>query len=685
MIVQVALPLPLKELFSYAVPERFAAQVRLGQTVLVPFRNRQLKGIVVEIGPGAPRPANAKSYALKEILAPLSEGDALPESDLKLAQWIAARYGTSWGEALKMMLPPVRKIPRRKAGTALLPDEIDFKSKPASGPGKVLTLTQEQTASLTAVKTCIDQKKFGPFLLFGVTASGKTEVYLRAIEEVLKQNRQAIFLVPEISLCPPFYDLLSQRFGAERIGIWHSEAKGKADLYQKIKNGDVEIIIGARSALFVPLRKLGLIVVDEEHDSSYKQDEKPRYHARDLALKIAELKNAAVILGSATPSLESFEKALSGAYTLLELPGRVTSPAPLHIKLIDQKIHSKKSSPFSAQLVEAVDQALQKRQQAILALNRRGYSTFLFCGDCRKVWKCPNCEVTLVTHREFQENGHGHYLKCHYCFYKKRLPGVCDQCGSSALLMGGQGTQRIVQEISRIFPYARVVRLDRDVAGKKSTRQHAYEAFKGENADILVGTQMVVQGFDFPRVTFVGIVDADTALFHPDFRAAERTFQWVTQASGRAGRSEMGGTVMVQTAMPDHYAIQCGARQDYRQFYEKEIEFRKALFYPPYSRLVLFEISSTKRQDLVADESERLMKILQDALRSDVELGGTGKIQLLGPGTAPRANIRKQLRWQILAKCATEAEVERAVHASEKFVPKSGVRFTLDVDPYDLS
>ena len=679
MIVQVALPLPLKELFTYRLPEAMAGQARKGQTVLVPFRNRTMRGIIFEIGAGTPAPGK-KAFQIKEVYQIISDADVLSENDLDLARWIAVQYGSSLGEALKLIGNQPRKSKRKSPILAgVTPYSIAGVS--ARGPAPAaLTLTKEQSASLEPVSAAIQKKSFQTFLLHGVTASGKTEVYLRAIQEALDHKRQALFLVPEISLCPPFHDILTQRFGA-RVGIWHSQAAGKSDVAEKVKKGEIDIILGARSALFVPLRNLGVIVLDEEHDPSYKQDEKPRYHAREVALKVGQMNGAAVILGSATPSVESFYRAQQGEFTLLELRERITQVTPLSVTLVDQKVHSKKASPFSDTMLAALEQVLQKRQQAILAINRRGYSTFLFCADCKKVWKCPNCQVTLVSHRDFKENGHGHYIKCHYCFYKKRLPGQCDACGSSALMLGGQGTQRIVQEIQKIFPFARVLRLDRDVARKKSAAQETYKAFKDENADILVGTQMVVQGFDFPRVTFVGIVDADTALFHPDFRSAERTFEWVIQAAGRAGRGAIGGSVVVQTSMPEHYALQCGVQQDYRAFYEKEIEFRRSLRYPPFTRLLLFEISSVNRQDWVADESDRLMEHLKLALQAAPE----DQTQLLGPGPASHEHLRKRLRWQILAKCPGQTDVERLIRASDSFTPKSSIRMTLDVDPYDLS
>ncbi len=679
MIIQVALPLPLKELFTYQVPNSLAGQIRKGQSVLVPFRNRTMRGTVVELG-AAVLPEGRKSFHIKEIYQVVQGADVLPESDLDLARWISVRYGASFGEALKLLSSQPKKSKRKVAPISTV-SPYSIAGVSARGSAQMtLTLTKEQEVSLAPVRDSIEKNYFKTFLLFGVTASGKTEVYLRAIQEALNQKKQALFLVPEISLCPPFHDILTQRFG-NRVGIWHSQVSGKSDVSEKVKKGEIDIILGARSALFVPLRNLGVVILDEEHDPSYKQDEKPRYHARDVALKIAELNKAAVILGSATPSVESFYRALQGHYQLLELPQKAVNSTPLVVTLVDQKVHSKKSSPFSDQLINAVEQVLQKRQQAILAINRRGYSTFLFCADCKKVWKCPNCQVTLVSHRDYKENGHGHYIKCHYCFYKKRLPGQCDACGSSALLLGGQGTQRVVQEIQKIFPFARVLRLDRDVARKKSAAQETYRAFKAEEADILVGTQMVVQGFDFPRVTFVGIVDSDTALFHPDFRSAERTFEWIIQAAGRAGRSAMGGSVVVQSSMTDHYALQCGIQQDYRAFYDKEIEFRRSLFYPPFARLLLFEISSSKRQDLVADESDRLMAHLKESLQKS----SGNKTQLLGPGPASHEHLRKHLRWQILAKCSEDWEIEKLIQATDHFTPKSSVRLTLDVDPYDLS
>lgn len=666
MRAEVALPLPLDRPFTYRVPPALESQIRAGHSVLVPFHMRSLKGIVVRLENGGAQ----DDRALKEIQYILSPRLVMPDQLLHLTRWIAERYGCSWGEALGLVTASTKK-PRKHP--LAVPEADVIKEVLEESPHE---LTPDQKKAIGAVNGALRKGESRGFLLFGVTSSGKTEVYLNAIREALGLGRQALFLVPEISLCPPFHEILRRRFG-DRVGMWHSQVslREKNLLFERILDGKADVIVGARSALFAPLARLGLIVMDEEHDHSYKQDEKPRYHARDAALRLAALHRAVAVLGSATPSIEAFHRAQAGELELLELPSRVPTHSLPKMTVVDQR-GSRGLTPFSPELVGLITQSLARREQVILALNRRGFSTFMICHECGFVWRCPNCQVALVHHRD-PDTGKD-LLECHYCFVRKNLPAKCEQCGAAAVFLGGFGTQKLVPEAKRVFPFARILRMDRDVARKKSAPEETYRAFKEEAADLLIGTQMVTQGFDFPRVTLVGIVDADTALHHPDFRAAERAYQWIAQASGRAGRSSMGGQVVVQTHLPEHYALQA---PDYRAFYGKEIEFRRALFYPPFSKLALFRLQSSTHKEQVVKDAEALAARLQGEVASEADPGRT---DILGPGPAPREHLRSQLRWQILVKCEKEKMLSRLVRVAKGFSPKTGVRLVIDVDPYDL-
>ncbi len=671
MLAEVALPLPLDQTFTYSVPKHLEPQIQAGHSVLVPFRNRSLSGIVTQLRPDEENPSpNLKT--LINLLNPLAK---VSQIQLSLTRWISETYGCSWGEALSTSSPGLKNLKK--------PIKLSFVEKPeAPRESKSHALTPEQSAAVESLRGAIQSGSPKTFLLFGVTSSGKTEVYLNAIQETVElQGKTALFLVPEISLCRPFYEILRSRTQRE-IGIWHSQMTRteRVQTIEGVRSGKIKIVLGARSALFAPLDNVGLIILDEEHDFSYKQEEKPRYHARDAAVRLAELHKAVVVLGSATPSIESFYMARAGKYELLKLTQRVPGQSMPVIQLVDRKKSlmsgkpATRVSPLTPELVEAIRMALSRREQVILALNRRGFSTFLLCTNCGEVSKCPNCLITLVQHKD--DDGR-EMLECHFCFYKVPVPSKCGKCGASAFLLGGFGTQKIVQEVKKDFPYSRVLRLDRDIAKKKNAVTEAYESFKKEEADIWVGTQMVTQGFDFPRVTLVGIVDADTALHHPDFRSAERTFQWISQASGRAGRSSMIGNVVVQTLMPEHYALRASVQGEYEKFFEEELEIRKSLSYPPFSNLILLRLQSSQKKELVITECDRLY----DILKADPELNDA---QILGPGPAPRENLNKQTRWQILLKCRDEILVKKAVARVQKFQVKSGVRLVLDVNPFNV-
>jgi primosomal protein N' (replication factor Y) len=458
------------------------------------------------------------------------------------------------------------------------------------------------------------------FLLHGVTGSGKTEVYLQALAHALEQGKGAIVLVPEISLTPQTVERFKARFSSGKlqtlVAVLHSHlsAGERHDEWHKIRQGRARIVIGARSAIFAPVEPLGLIIVDEEHEHSYKQEEAPRYHARDVAIMRGQMENAVVVLGSATPSLESYYNCKKGKYTLLELPERVDDQKMPHVRVVDmrQAAYKEKGPPiFSPQLKEAITQRLERKEQTILFLNRRGYSTSLQCPKCGYVAQCPNCSLPLTYHRIEQK------LSCHICGHNEKVPSVCpnEKCKNPAIRFAGTGTQKVEETLAKLFPHARVKRMDADTMKRKDDYRKVLGDFRAGKTDILVGTQMIAKGLHFPNVTLVGIIYADLALHQPDFRAGERTFQLLTQVAGRAGRGDIEGEVFVQTFTPFHPAIQYARRHDFTGFYEQEIEFREQLKYPPVSRVALLTLKG-RNEDKVKFSAEHLKRELEKNLKS---------------------------------------------------------------------
>jgi primosomal protein N' (replication factor Y) len=533
-------------------------------------------------------------------------------------------------------------------------------------------LTADQQAALGEILTGIRSKRFSPFLLYGVTGSGKTEIYLRAIEEVLAQSREAIVLVPEISLTPQLLSRFKDRFG-ENLALLHSGlGRGERhDQWRKIWKGEVKIALGARSAIFAPFKSVGMIIADEEHDPSYKQEEKLKYHARDMAVVRAKQAEAALVLGSATPSLESFYNTEIGKFRLLNLPERIEGKPLPAVEVVDVK---KQEGLLSEKLKAALKKNIEDKKQSLLFLNRRGFANFIICPDCGFTFKCPNCSVTLTHHLKDRS------LRCHYCDYRIPAPGDCPQCRGHRLHGMGIGTERLEQEIKLLFPETEVERMDHDTTSRRRSYLQILKRLESGSTDVLVGTQMIVKGHDFPNVTFVGVVSADTSLHFPDFRSSERTFQLLTQVAGRAGRGETFGEVVIQTFNPDHYSILRAKDHDYIGFYQEEIQFRKALDYPPFSRMINFRLvgnSEKKTRGL----AEGMGKIGQFLLKK-----GYGKgIELLGPSTAPFAKMRGKFRWQMLAKGKNPQvlhqfakELASAMEGSMKGV---GVNLDIDVDP----
>ena len=531
--------------------------------------------------------------------------------------------------------------------------------------------TPEQAAALVQLSIALTAGAFAPFLLQGITGSGKTEVYLRIIAAALELGRSALVLVPEIALTPQLGAQFRARFGA-RIAIFHSglgQAERRAE-WERVARGEATIGLGARSALFLPLRQMGVIIVDEEHETSFKQEEGPRYNARDLAVARARLESALVVLGSATPSLESHANALAGRYTRLVLSTRVAARPLPEVHCIQLGSEQKPGQVLSEPLVEALRATVAAGEQAILFLNRRGFAPYVFCHDCGHSFRCADCDVSLTLHRR---RG---LLLCHYCGFYGPAPSSCSACGSAQVGAFGLGTERIEAEVRQLLPEVGLVRLDRDVVRQRDDLERVLGAFRRGEAQVMVGTQMVAKGHDFPNVTLVGVVAADASLNFPDFRAAERTFQLLTQVAGRAGRGSKPGRVLFQTFDPDHYAIRCACAHDFAAFVAEEMQARRELDYPPYARLALLRWEGPDEAATLAQaEVEAALLRAQPAI---------AEIHILGPAPAPMARLRGLWRFQLLLK----ARGRLALHALVRQLPRpradAAVRRILDIDPVSM-
>jgi primosomal protein N' (replication factor Y) len=538
----------------------------------------------------------------------------------------------------------------------------------------VIVLTREQKEVSDQIHRFISTGRFHPVLLHGVTGSGKTEVYLSAIEYALKANGTAIYLVPEIALTPQLIARISGRFDENRIAVIHSGiAEGvRYDQWREIRRGRIDLVIGARSALFAPLPNLKLIVVDEEHDTSYKQDERLCYHARDLAVVKGKLANAVVLLGSATPGVRTFFNAETSKYTLLELRERINKKPLPRIDIIDMKLEKEmqgKTPILSRPLLQAITETLQNREQALLFLNKRGFDTFLVCGDCGYHLTCPNCAVALKSHLA------EHLVKCHYCDYQQKAIPLCPNCRGSRILNYGTGTQKLEKELESRFPHARTCRMDSDTTTGKDAQEKILYALQNKEIDILVGTQMIAKGHDFPSITLVGVISADTSLNLPDFRAAEKTFQMLTQVAGRGGRGERAGRVIIQTFNPDHYALKHAGNHDYKSFYREELEYRRALAYPPFSRMINVRLSSAKLDILTKTAVEMGQDAAALCAKSDKSL------HIIGPAESPLSKIRGEYRMQLILK-GTDSRLMHTIAAqlADKHAT-STVKIVIDVDP----
>lgn len=724
--------------FHYAVPEVYQDKITVGSRVLVNFGSRQIAGYVV--GFGCP----AGEVKVREISGILDAEPVFTMELLEIARWMADSYLCSTAEALGRIISPRLGIKNARVVKLLYPALPDREMEDAlklmarspkqaavlrtamerpglsrrelsaaahadpktvdvlidksllkaavktfssfqdlsliGGPrSPALRLNRDQEAAFREISGALKKRRFSAFLLHGVTGSGKTEVYLQAISAALAAGLQAVALVPEISLTPQMIDLFYGRFG-EQVAVLHSGLAGREryNEWLRVKEGRAPVVLGTRSAVFAPLPSPGLFILDEEHEPSYKQDDHLRYHAREVALKRAQLSGAVVVLGSATPSLESwFRSGRGGPYKLLKLPHRIDEKPLPRVKIVDlrQEIKEGNRGIFSRNLVSAICARLQKGEQTLLFLNRRGYATFVVCRECGHVIKCDRCDISLTYHLDGS-------LRCHYCNYQTRMPEKCPSCGSRYIRHFGVGTQKVEDEAKKLFPQARILRMDSDSTSRRGSHERILSAFRQGQADILIGTQMIAKGLDFPMVTLVGVVNADTTLFMPDFRAAERTFQLLTQVAGRAGRADLPGEVLVQTYCPDHYSITAAARHDCEGFYQVEMPVRSALGYPPYSYLA--RLLFTHEDEAEISKGAALAKEILDKTL----VGHDNFIEVLGPAPAPLSRIKRRYRWQLVIKGPRRNELRDIIRESMEALQKCRPAFkpviNVDINPQGM-
>jgi len=726
LIADIAVNAPLKQLFSYRVPDDLIDSVQVGMRVQIPFGRRTTIGFLLGLRQG-------QAEGLKDLQGFLDEEPLLTPELIKLLRWAADYYCHPIGQVVRTALPAglgsektTTKIltesvykplnqdiqPRGKKQKELMQFIIRQESARLTQirenipspytvlkrlveigalevseqeilrdpfvteklpEDKCLTLNIAQNKAIEAITPAIMKNHFAGFLLHGVTGSGKTEVYLQAVEQCLVADRQALILVPEISLTPQLVARFRARFekNGVRIAVLHSglSAGERYDAWREIVRNRIQIVIGARSAVFAPLQNLGLIVIDEEHESSYKQGEGFRYNARDLALVRGQQQKCPVLLGSATPSFASYYRSENKALTRLTLATRVHSGALPKVELIDLR-EQVVDGALSNVLIEAIQQALEQREQVLLLLNRRGFAPFLLCADCGESFHCPNCDITLTFHQRQRQ------LRCHYCDYSEAVPEHCNKCQGLNIEPQGAGTERLEQELEELFPAAKIVRMDRDTTSRKGAHQKIMTEMLARNIDILVGTQMIAKGHDFPGVALVGVLGADSILNFPDFRSGERSFSLLTQVAGRAGRASGGGKVFIQSYNPEHYALTCAAEQDYHDFYQQELPFRQELGYPPCGHLVNLVFSGNNNNQVQAAAIQFANHLLHIAK----------SVEVLGPSPCPLSRLRGKSRYQILLKSAARPALRQLLNRLDdriKQLPKQ-VSLNIDVDPIDM-
>lgn len=700
--------------FDYIVPFEYIENIKIGMRVKVPFANRELEGFVLDLVNSVD-----DNYELKEIISIVDAEPILNNELLHLGKFMSKKYFSTLISCYQTMLPKALKAQNRtninkkmikyvelcsNSFSKLKPNQekiveylrINGKVKKeevnkisVSGVNTLIKngiiieslieeyrlvtkdINEKESFKLTveqqeAKNKILSQTQSSVFLLHGVTGSGKTIVYMEIVEEMLKRGKDSIFLVPEISLTPQMVYHFKSRFGDE-VAVLHSRlSEGeKYDEYRKIVEGKVHIVVGARSAVFAPFKNIGAIIIDEEHTTSYKQDNNPKYSAIEIAIERAKNNNAIVILGSATPSLETYARSIKGLYTLVELKHRVnTNNLPL-VEIVDMSKEKHRGSIFSSRLITEVNKRLENHEQIILLLNRRGYSSFITCSNCGYTAKCPHCDITLTYHKT------SNTLRCHYCGYADKMNDICPGCGEKAIKTLGTGTEKVEEEIKKVFN-ARVIRMDLDTTSKKGSHEKIITAFKNHEYDILLGTQMIAKGLDFDNVTLVGVINADTSLMIPNYRSNEYTFQLLMQTAGRSGRGEKKGSVIIQTFNPEHYAITLASKHDYIDFFKQEMEVRRKLSYPPYYYLIYIKVIG-KDYNKISLESNKIASILTIELKNS---------KILGPTTCSVFKLNGLFRFGIIIKYKKEEKMEEVLQSLvNHYKGNQTVKVDIDINP----
>jgi primosomal protein N' (replication factor Y) len=741
LFAEVVFDRPLDHTYTYAVPHEMRDAIAVGKRVQAPFGRGDKKTVGYCVGLSETAP----DRTVKALLSVLDDEALLTPDLMRLTRWMADYYLCGWGQVLNAVVPagakdragtrnsiflemvPENELPQplpaltpkqaaaleqlRSAGKALEVHQLARTARCGTGPVEALiakgvarrvvrrvdrfveepeepadpegpvTLNADQLRAWTPVEQALREGGFRPFLLYGVTGSGKTEIYLRALEEVIRQGKEAIVLVPEISLTPQTIHRFRGRCG--EVAVLHSHLRDaeRGGQWRRVASGQVQVVVGARSAVFAPTRRLGLIIIDEEHEGTFKQESTPRYHARDVAVMRARLENIPILLGSATPAFESWHNAERGQYTLLSLPNRVLERSLPHVGLVDLR-HERLSGGLhglSLSLERAMREALRAGGQVMLLLNRRGFSTHVHCPACGYVETCRFCDLALTYHRQ---RG---VMLCHYCGYEQQPPELCPSCGQTEIHYQGLGTEKLQTEIEQKFPGLVVRRMDSDSMRQRGSHARVLSAFRKGLIHILLGTQMIAKGLDFPNVTLVGVINADIGLHLPDFRSAERTFQLLSQVAGRTGRGAQGGRVLIQTFTPDHPCIALAATHDYTGFVNQELAHRRPHSYPPYERLVRLIVRS-REQQAGADFAERLAGAFHAALQG---LGSSpaplAPLRLLGPAEAPVFRLKGYYRFHFQLQSASAAALHQLLRNVLPAVrPPAGVEFTVDVDPLNM-
>ncbi|MBI4971322.1 MAG: primosomal protein N' [Candidatus Omnitrophica bacterium] len=666
---QVALPIPFSEPYDYEVTGESLDKIQVGMRVRVPFRSQTTIGIVVGISKGS------RFRGIRPIDRVLDQEPIVRPFDLELARWIAEFYFCSWGEAIDQVLPHFL-FSREMA----LEDLLERYSSPRDSQQPVISksphsLTEEQEIAFNRILEKMKSHPDKPVLLHGITGSGKTEIYLRLIEENLRDGKTSICLFPEIALSEQIKHGFIERF-ADQLEIFHSRLTGVEQLkaWLRVKSGQAKVVLGPRSALFAPLENLGLIIMDEEQEFTYKQDQVPRYHAREAAKKLAELSKCVFLMGTATPTLETRWACEQGTAERLVLSKRVVDRKLPEVEIVDlAEEFKRKKRPviFSDRLKEEIAKNLELKQGVLIFLNRRGFSTFVHCLKCGTILSCKHCQVSLTFHMETGK------LICHYCNYQSAVVLNCPSCNAPNLKYGGMGTEKTESELGKAFPRAKIARVDSDVARKRGKVDQILAEFKAGKIDIVVGTQMIAKGFDFPQVTLVGVVLADISLSLPDFRSSEKTFQLLTQVAGRAGRGEVPGRVIVQSYLAHHHVLKAAQTQDYELFYNSERDTRKELLYPPFAHLINIIFKSKSEKSLY--DFSRELKAALEAVRTGDEF------KIMGPSPLPLYKLKGFFRWHLMLKGESVESMNRDIRQALGKVKKpSSIQLLVDVDPVSV-